>query len=176
MFVCLPFRWQTKWLPKMECSRNPGVINPDEAFLITQKKEIKSEGMALARIQRDSAHTKNINIFCFHWKAEGLVLHFCLSPIQVTDKMASNMAFLQPWAYKPRCSFSNYIQKEIHSKGMALARVQRDSAHTKNINIFCFHWRVEGLVLHFCLPPIQVADKMAFSMAHKMALPTTLGL
>ena len=81
--------------------------------------------------------------------------------------------FVQPWAYTPRCSFSNYIQKDIHSKGMALAMVQKDSAHTQNINIFCFHWRVESLVLHFCLPPIPVADNMASIMAHTMVFPTS---
>jgi len=72
-------------------SYNPEFINPYEAFFNYIQKEFQSKGMALAMIQRDSAHTNNINIFCFHVVVEGLVLHVCLSLIQVTDKMVSKM-------------------------------------------------------------------------------------
>ena len=49
-----------------------------------------------------------------------------------------------------------------------MARIHRDLAHPKNINILCFPFESRRLGITFCLPPIQVADKTALSMSHRM--------
>ena len=51
----------------------------------------------------------------------------------------------------------------LWSRGVALT--------THNINVFRIHWRVDGVVLHFCLCPIQVANNIAFPVVHKHTLP-----
>ena len=66
-------------------SYNIGLINPDGAFPTTEK-ECRSREVALAMKQSGCFHNNRINIFCFHRRVEGLVLHVCVSPIQVADK------------------------------------------------------------------------------------------
>ena len=50
----------------------------------------------------------------------------------------------------------------LWSKGVVLTR--------SNINVFCVLWSVEGVVLHFCLSPIHVANKIAFPVVHNKSL------
>ena len=110
----------------------------------------------------------------FHWKVKGWVLHSCLPPIRrQTKQLSHNIVFLQHWAYNPRYSFSKYRQKEAYPTGWLWSCDEGVIPTTNNIKICCFHWGVAGLVLLFCLFPIQLANKIAFRMDQEIILSTT---
>ena len=67
------------------------------------------------------------------------------------------------------------MQRQIRSKRMALVIRLTLFLVTNNTKKYCFHWRVDGLVLHFCLSHIRVPE-IASPMAHTIAFPTPLNL
>ena len=78
--------------------------------------------------------------------------------------------FLQPWPVHTQMKFSNY-KESMHMQRAGFSHVTKCVIQTtNNITILCFHWRVNSCVLHFCRPPRQVADHMAFPMVHNIAL------
>ena len=50
---------------------------------------------------------------------------------------------------------------------MALAMRQKGGSQNKQHQYIMFYCGVAGVVLHVCLSPIRVADKIAFPMVHK---------
>ena len=79
---------------------NPELIDADEAFLVTQRTSTPNE-LIWQWVQQDSAHTNHINLCCFHWRVEGLVLHFCLSIIQMACNMTFNIVHKMAVSYNP---------------------------------------------------------------------------
>ena len=110
--------------------------------------------------------TDSINIFCFHWRVEGLVRHCCASHIRWQTKELSNWCTcICPTTLaciKHRWSFSNYTGKSCTFNVVALVMGQRWSPNkTQHQHILC-PLDSNRLGIAFSLPPIHAAYNIAF--------------
>ena len=123
MFVCLPFRWQTQMSFKCttKCFYSPELKNPDEAFIIRQRRKIHTLGWLWQwyTVMRLTQRT-SINDVSLESRRLGGIF-FCL-PFRWQTKMIFKWATQWLFSYSPELINPNEAFiirqiREIHTTG-----------------------------------------------------------
>ena len=122
-------------------SCNHAIIYTDECFSITKTHP---KGWLWSWYKRCIFTTHIITILCFHLESGSLGAAWLCDSSQLANAIPLPLA-----------------------EGWILAMKQFGFFTTDRINIFCLHWRVEGLDRHCCLSHIRWQTKKAFKLMHR---------